>query len=76
MVLLLSGRTSPSLTAPLRTTLRLQLAPVLPVLAETRQARSGETPYTPVRPGLVAEVEEGTTRHAVIPRVVRLRADV
>ncbi|MDQ0847741.1 ATP-dependent DNA ligase [Streptomyces sp. V1I6] len=76
LVLQLADRTRPAVTASLSTALRLQIAPVLPALAEPAQAWIGETQYTRVRPGLVAEVEEGTTRHAVIPRVVRLRADV
>ncbi|MGP4001553.1 hypothetical protein [Streptomyces sp. 8N706] len=57
----------PVVTASLSTALRQQLAPVLPALAEPAQTRIGETQYTRVRPGLVAEVEEGTTRHCRHP---------
>ncbi|MEV6680664.1 ATP-dependent DNA ligase [Streptomyces erythrochromogenes] len=78
-LVLRSGRGAPVLSGALTAAVRLELLKALAARSEsggTEFRQLGETRYLPVAPGLVVEVEEGTTRHAVVPRIVRVRSEL
>ncbi|MFF3553273.1 ATP-dependent DNA ligase [Streptomyces tsukubensis] len=77
VVVLRGGDGTPVVSAPLSPALRAQAAAALPPGAAGPEGRAtaaglGEIGYRPLEPGLVAEVEVRTTRHATVT-VVRLR---
>ncbi|MEO3976434.1 ATP-dependent DNA ligase [Streptomyces sp. CAU 1734] len=80
LVLAVAGEAAPVVSSPLTPALRAQAAAALPPPAPgaggpppvAMAAGRGEITYTPVAPGLTAEVEQRTTRHATTA-VVRLR---
>lgn len=81
LVLVLPDDDSPVVSSPLPPALRAHAGSVLAGRGTGGPAGTamaigvGEVPYRALAPGLAAEVERGTTRHAVVT-VLRLRDDV